>query len=197
MNSHPESFDGLLAAACSWLLVGCAAWSVLICAGALLEAWSRGRFRATAWVGCPPSLSRLLLAGLGVALVSAPGPAAATAPVSAPRGQGVADPSGVTMAGTLPTPARPLGPARVATSQVWVRPGDTLWQLAEDRLKRSASPAEIADLVVHLHQRNRTVIGSDPDLIRPGQRLAYPAQRLAHARLWKPSRAEPTPRGEQ
>lgn len=192
MDSHPDTFDDLLFAVSWWLLMGCAAWSVLICAAAVLEAMSRGRLRATTWVGCPPMLRRLLLAGLGVALASVPGQAAA---VSAQRGPGVADPYGAAAQQTLPVPARPLGPAQTNTTQV-VRPGDTLWRLAELRLPTSAAPAEVADLVARLHRRNRAVIGSDPDLIRPGQRLTYPSLPLAHSRPWNPSRAEPTPRGE-
>ena len=182
MNFDPQSFDGLLFAASWWLLVGCAAWAVLICLAAVLEVMSRGRLRATTWVRCPPVLSRLLLAGLGVALVSVPlpalGPAAA---VSTHRGSGVADPVGAAGQQTLPVPARPLDPAGGGTTTVVVRPGDTLWSLAEHRLPASSSTAEVVDLVARLHRRNSAVIGSDPDLIRPGQRLVSPLPR-AHSR---------------
>ena len=182
MNPHPGTFDDLLVAVASWLLVACAAWSLLICLAAVLEATSRGRFRATAWVGCPRPLSRMLLAGLGVALVSVPlpalGPAAA---VSTHRGSGVADPVGAAGQQTLPVPARPLDPAGGGTTTVVVRPGDTLWSLAEHRLPASSSTAEVVDLVARLHRRNSAVIGSDPDLIRPGQRLVSPLPR-AHSR---------------
>ena len=192
MNLDSHTFDDLLFAVAWWLLVGCAAWSVLICAAAVVEAMSRGRLRATTWVGCPPALRRLLLAGLGVALASVPplGQAAA-----APRGPGLADPHAAAAQQALPVPARPIGPAQTRTTQV-VRAGDTLWHLAELRLPTSASPAEVADLVARLHRRNRVVIGSDPDLIRPGQRLICPSLRLAPARPMNPSPAESTPRGE-
>lgn len=192
MNSDPHTFDELLFEASWWLLVGCAAWSVLICVAAVVEAVSRGRLRATTWVGCPPALRRLLLAGLGVALASVPPLGQA---VAAQRGPGVVDPQAAAAQQALPVPARPLGPAQTQTTQV-VRPGDTLWHLAELRLPTAASAADVADLVARLHRRNRAVIGSDPDLIRPGQRLIFPSLRLAPARPLNPSPAEPTPRGE-
>ncbi len=127
---------------------------------------SSGRLRATAWVGCPRSLRRLLLAGLGVALVRSPGR-------SSPAGDGVRR--------QRPRHSRcrrdPSERSMPTRRQRWSsHPGDTLWQLAADRLRSSASPGEVAALVHDLHHRNRGVIGPDPDLIRPGQRLAVPAR---------------------
>ena len=167
---HPAEFeyDALLLALAAWVLIGCAAWGMLIGVAALVETTSAGRLRATAWVGCPQSLRRLLLAGLGVALVGAgPLQSSATASTEAP----------------LPVPTRPLGtveagtrPAENQGPQVGlvVRPGDSLWRIAEQRLHSSASADEVLALVHRLHHRNRGVIGPDPDLIRPGQRLAVP-----------------------
>lgn len=48
-----------------------------------------------------------------------------------------------------------------------VREGDTLWAIAA----ASTTGADLPRAVVELHQRNRRVIGADPDLIRPGQVL--------------------------
>ncbi len=171
MESLPVTFDDLLFAASAWLLVGCAGWFALICLAAVLEGVSRGRLRATTWVGCPPSLRRLLLAGLGVALVSGPGQAAG-APTQ--RASGGADSQAAAAQQQLPLPARPLGRAPSHTTHVVVRPGDTLWHVAEHRLPALASAAEVTDQVARLHRRNRAVIGPDPDLIRPGQRLVNP-----------------------
>jgi nucleoid-associated protein YgaU len=64
-----------------------------------------------------------------------------------------------------------------------VQAGDTLWAIADARLHRAA-PAEVARLVARIHRANRDVIGADPDLIEPGQRLALPA--LPHPRLPHP-----------
>jgi len=159
---HPagSEYDELLLAMAAWVLVGCAAWAMVIGVAAVVEATSSGRIRATAWVGCPRSLRRLLLTGLGVALVGA-GPVQPQATASAQP--------------PLPVPARPVGSVQAeARPALVVHPGDTLWQLASDRLPPSASPGEVVALVHELHQRNRRVIGHDPDLIRPGQRLAAP-----------------------
>jgi LysM domain len=172
---HPASsrYDDLLLALAAWVLLGCGAWAVVIGIAAAVEATSAGRLPATAWVGCPRSLRRLLLTGLGVALVGAgPLQSSATASAKAP----------------LPVPARPVGATHpdgqagthsedthaVPLPGLVVRPGDSLWRIAEQRLHSSASADEVAALVHRLHHRNRGVIGPDPDLIRPGQRLAVP-----------------------
>jgi hypothetical protein len=159
---HPagSAYDDLLLAVAGWVLLGCGAWALAILVAAVVETTSSGRLRATAWVGCPPSLRRLLLTGLGVALVGA-------GPVQAPA-SAVEQPP-------LPVPARPVGTAQAhPETDLVVRTGDTLWQLASNRLRTSASPRDVATLVEDLHRHNRKVIGPDPDLIRPGQRLAVP-----------------------
>jgi hypothetical protein len=166
-----SEYDALLLAVAAWVLLGCAAWAMLIGIAAVVETTSAGRLPATAWVGCPRSLRRLLLAGLGVALVGAgPLQPSATASAEAP----------------LPVPARPVGTVQAGTrapdnladprSGLVVRPGDSLWRIAEQRLHSSASADEVTALVHRMHHRNRGVIGPDPDLIRPGQRLAVPAR---------------------
>ena len=72
------------------------------------------------------------------------------------------------------------GPADGATSPdpgaspVVVAPGDTLWALAAASLPAGATPAEVQRQVETIHRVNRTVIGPDPDLIRPGQRIDVP-----------------------
>ncbi len=175
---HPAAlgFADLLTALAAWLLVGCACWSTMISAAALVEATTAGRVRATAWVGCPRSLRRVLVAGVGVALVSGvPGPTPVLATATASDS---ANPSGRPAASWhqgLPVPARPVGRMqRNQSPRVVVRPGDTLWHLAADRLRPSASDGEVALLVERIHGRNRELIGPDPDLIHPGQRLAVP-----------------------
>ena len=173
-------FNDLLATVASWLLVGCASWLLLICGAALLEARTAGRLQATAWMGCPPSLRRALLAALGVTLVATPSPAhpatGSGSPdwISSPTGASAPHPALPVPA--LPVPARPVGSMRgTSVACVLVRPGDTLWRLAEHRLPATALPAAVADLVERLHRRNWHVIGPDPDLIHPGQRLVVPA----------------------
>jgi hypothetical protein len=185
-----SDFEGLLTAAASWLLLACASWAVLIGAAAGLEAVTRGRLRATTWVCCPASVRQALLVGVGVALVGVPGTATASTPWTRPAdGQGGAAKSAQL---SLPVPARPLGSAGRGPAREVVQPGDTLWHLAQTHLRTAASPALVADLVSRVHQRNRQVIGPDPDLIRPGQRLVFPAT----SRTQDTHRPAPTPRGE-
>jgi nucleoid-associated protein YgaU len=79
--------------------------------------------------------------------------------------------------------ARPPGRARPgedavpdptpAVETVTVRSGDSLWRIAAAALP-GAEAAEIVAYVAVLHDRNRAVIGDDPDLILPGQRLELP-----------------------
>jgi nucleoid-associated protein YgaU len=174
MSPQPPatSFDHLLLGLAQWVLVGCGAWACLILVAALIEAGTRGRVVATSWVATPPAVRRLLLAGLGVALASgAPGPvSAAIIGGPGPRPAPMVPPGSSV---TLPVPARPVGPA--APQAVVVRPGDTLWKLAASALPERATDAEIASATHRWYARNHRVIGPDPDLIRPGQRLRPPA----------------------
>lgn len=81
--------------------------------------------------------------------------------------------------GGLTLPDRPMTAqvdaqvdAQIAT--VTVRPGDTLWALAADRLPARATSAQIAAASAAWYAANRQVIGPDPDLILPGQILSPP-----------------------
>ena len=72
-----------------------------------------------------------------------------------------------------PAAARASAPAR-GTSYAVVRPGDSLWAIAARDLPDHASPATVAAHWQEIYQANRAVIGADPDLIVPGQRLVLP-----------------------
>jgi nucleoid-associated protein YgaU len=61
-------------------------------------------------------------------------------------------------------------------SPVVVQRGDTLWAIARDRLGPGAEVAATAREVERWHAANREVIGQDPDLIHPGQRLDPPSK---------------------
>jgi nucleoid-associated protein YgaU len=65
-------------------------------------------------------------------------------------------------------------PAAKVTDTVVVRPGDSLWRIAAAHLT-DAAPAEVAAAWPRWWQANRPVIGDDPDLIHPGQRLVAPS----------------------
>jgi nucleoid-associated protein YgaU len=55
-----------------------------------------------------------------------------------------------------------------------VRRGDSLWRITADELGPRATDAEIAERWPEWYGANRRLIGSDPDLIHPGQVLHTP-----------------------
>jgi hypothetical protein len=69
----------------------------------------------------------------------------------------------------VPGRHRPTSPGAVT-----VRHGDTLWALAANHLGPSATNQDIAVEWPRWWSANRDVIGPDPHLIRPGQRLRVP-----------------------
>lgn len=58
--------------------------------------------------------------------------------------------------------------------QVTVRPSDSLWSLCAEELGPLASDVDIATAWPELYRINRSVIGPDPGLLRPGQVLVIP-----------------------
>jgi nucleoid-associated protein YgaU len=90
------------------------------------------------------------------------------------------------------THARPAAPdepvpdhaasAHQHSDPVRVRPGDSLWLLAAQRLGPHASDAQIAAEWPRWYAANRVVVGPDPDLIVPGQVLHVPAPHSQEAR---------------
>jgi nucleoid-associated protein YgaU len=124
---------------------------------------------ADAWRGTPRhvhrGVRRLALVACGMALASAFA-APAHAGTDGPRSDRPADP----LSG-LPLPERAEGPAHPRDHAVVVRPGDTLWALAEHDLPPSATDRQVSAGWQSVYRRNRGVIGPDPDLIQPGQVL--------------------------
>lgn len=164
--------DGALVRICAAVAAVSAAWLGAVGAAVSLEAIGTG----VRLPGVPGSVRRVILATCGVAVA-----AGLTAPAGATTGghdgpQTAVDVVASAIAG-LPLPDRPHGgphrgtqarpgdapPARVLT----VRPGDTLWELAERHLGDGSRWTE-------LYAANRAVVGADPDLIRPAERLRIP-----------------------
>jgi hypothetical protein len=71
----------------------------------------------------------------------------------------------------LPLPDLPIAHD---SRPVVVRPGDTLWGIAEQHLLPDAPDADVLELVGRIHRINRALIGPDPDLIFPGTHLTVP-----------------------
>lgn len=137
--------------------VGCL-WLWLQSMALLSEAWSG----QTGPIRTAPALRRLVALSAGVAVSGA-----LAAPALAQGG----NLDGVRL------PQRPLGSAPVSTNAAptpaaavhVVVPGDSLWSIAQ-RSGARGTPA-IAAEVLRLHQLNREVIGDDPNVLVPGQRL--------------------------
>jgi nucleoid-associated protein YgaU len=69
------------------------------------------------------------------------------------------------------TPSRPR---RTDVGEVVVRRGDSLWDLAARYLGPAATAADVAAEWPRWYAANRQVIGPDPDLLLPGERLVPP-----------------------
>jgi nucleoid-associated protein YgaU len=95
---------------------------------------------------------------------------AAQTPSPPPRTQ----PTEAAAAVHLVTSAPRTGLAAAEPDEVVVRRGDSLWAIAARHLGDGAGAAEIAAAWPRWHAANRHLIGADPDLIRPGQRLRAP-----------------------
>lgn len=144
-----------------------------------------GRTRA----GVPVAVRRVVLAACGVGLVSG----GLVLPAHADDGH-----AGRSVLAGLPVPDRPttlssLGLAfqvaeataqgdhhrpparpRPAVTTVVVQDGDTLWAIAQRQLGAASDDDAVGRACARLYDLNRAVIGDDPDLIHPGQRLRLP-----------------------
>ncbi len=67
------------------------------------------------------------------------------------------------------------GPSAPADSDVVVQSGDSLWSIAASALGPFATDVEVAVAWPEWYRANRSVIGSDPNVILPGQVLQAPA----------------------
>ncbi|MFC6287535.1 LysM peptidoglycan-binding domain-containing protein [Nocardioides sp. GCM10027113] len=162
------AFTDLLVLACEAALACCTLWWWLAATAVVLEA-RRGRTGGCHGRGLPRLLVRALVAACGVAAVSAGPlvlPAQATAPTASADRTGAGPATALTRVSLM-----------VARPVVVVRPGDTLWRLAEQSLAAGATDAAVDRRWRRIHALNRDVIGSDPDLVRPAQRLRLPAPR--------------------
>ena len=131
--------------------------------------------------------------GVGVALGSTGGSAAAANPAPSVAAAAAPQPSALALGG----PVRDLAPradrvqdpapdldwpatspsarhARPPAGRVVVHAGDTLWDITEEHLP-GASEAQVAAAWPAWWAANRDVIGPDPDLLHPGQQLQPPA----------------------
>jgi nucleoid-associated protein YgaU len=152
-----DDFPAAVLALISLVTVVVGAWALLVAVLASIPA-----LRGVAVAGTPRILRGVLFAGVAGAL---------TVPAAEAEDRGVDG---------LRLPDRPLvaGSVEPAVKQstVVVQSGDTLWAIVRDLLGPDADVATTAQAVDRWHHANREVIGPDPDLIHPGQRLAPPSE---------------------
>jgi LysM domain len=158
-------------------LIGCAVWAWAATTATVLEAGRGVRASAAPW-RLPSGVRRVVLAACGVALVGGlASPALAAGP-----GHGRHLLAGLPLPdrATAPrhhqpeaVPGRPSGPS---SHKVVVSPGDSLWSIATADLPRGASDARVTARWHAVYAANLPVIGPDPDLLEPGQRLRLPGK---------------------
>jgi hypothetical protein len=137
----------------------------------------------------PRAIRQAVALTLGVGLVTA-GASTATADPGPARPGDAASSTGAAVDWPVQPSAGPSPPAvsppahgeppssgDPVNAVVLVGPGDSLWAIAAERLGPGATSGEIAAAVAAWYQANHDVIGPDPDLIHPGQRLAPPPPR--------------------
>jgi hypothetical protein len=162
-------------AACVLLL--CAVWAWLGLSATVVEAWRGVPARHRPCWHLPHGVRRVVLAACGVAVASS----AVTVGVSSAA---LADATGhrhlhgAALLSGLPLPDRAVAPTSRAnqprTRKVVVRAGDSLWSIASRDLPDDAPDPAIAARWHAIYAANRVVIGPDPDLLEPGQRLLLP-----------------------
>ncbi|MCW2673333.1 MAG: hypothetical protein JWP14_1922 [Frankiales bacterium] len=74
----------------------------------------------------------------------------------------------------VPVDPHPRRSAVPASSEVVVHTGDSLWAIAQRELGTDATQRQVARAWPRWWTANRAVIGDDPDLIHPGDRLTAP-----------------------
>lgn len=177
-SSAGNSVEDALVALAAAALVGCGAWLWLVTTVTAVEAWRRGTVHADQG----GLTRRLVLLGCGAVVA-----AGVTGSPAAAEG-GTLEAPAVSLLAGLPLPERAAAPATAERRPVVspgghpteepratvVRPGDSLWRIAERRLPPGAEPAVVDAAWRRLHSHNRAAV-TDPDLIHPGQRLVLPA----------------------
>lgn len=167
-------FDDLLVAACSAALLAAMSWLWVITTVTVADL-ARGRAPRTR----SGQAQRIVLVLCGIAVSTA---VATPASAQAPGSPAVVPPTGAHLLTGLPVPDRVTAPVadhsdpppahpRAADVHV-VSAGESLWSIAS---QRAGNRQSVESAWRELWQHNHELVGPDPDLIRPGQRLRIPS----------------------
>jgi nucleoid-associated protein YgaU len=130
-------------------------------------------------VAAPPKAAATTLPKATPTTAVAPTKAPVVAPTAAPTTPPVAKPPVAKPVAVPPVTAPQVGGTVAKQAYTFkIARGDTLWQLTKQTLSdtgRSTSNANVASFVARLYQSNSGVIGSDPNVIVPGQTVVWPA----------------------
>lgn len=165
-TTGPDAVSDLLLLACCAGAAAAALWLWWVTTCVVAEVLGGRTPASHGWV------RRSILIACGVVALSG-----VTGAHAAPSLDGLPLPDRSTSPATAEADTRPTQTvAAPVVERVTVLPGDTLWSLARARLGARADDADVATYVAALHAHNHDVIGTDPDLIRPGQVLGLPAR---------------------
>ena len=170
---------GLAAAAVCLAACWASAVTGLVCVQLLRH--RAGEQRPDRIAGVPAPVRRLVLRACGVAVASGLAGGLALSPAGATPGSLERDRPSTPSTSVASSPALATTPvaASVPEDRRVVRPGDSLWRIAEAELLRrhghEPTVAEVAAYWPRIHAANRALVGPDPDLVRPGVPLVLPA----------------------
>jgi len=103
-----------------------------------------------------------------------PQPSAAIPPARADQAAPAPTDGPMTAEPAAAPPAASTAPAPAGRGAVTVRPGDSLWSIAKAAMPAPATDSEIDTAWRAWYAANEAVIGSNPNLIEPGQLLSAP-----------------------
>jgi nucleoid-associated protein YgaU len=162
------------------LLLGCATWWWMATTVVVVEATCGVAVEARGRHGVPASVRRVVLAACGVTLAGALAQPSYAVSAQTHLGDRPCHQRAHHGLAGLPLPDRAAAPRhggrpghRRSTHEtvVVVTPGDTLWAIAVRGLPPGSPDARIAVRWHAIYAANRSLIGPDPNLIVPGQRL--------------------------
>ena len=170
---HRQPLDVALTEIAALALLGCAVWMWAATTAVVVEVLRRRVATSPCQHVVPAGVRRVVLAACGVALA---GGLAQPSYAGGPQAHHPHVHHRPSALSGLPLPDRAVVAPPAARRTVRVRPGDTLWSLAARDLPPGSPDALVAARWHAIYAANRALIGPDPDVITPGQRLRLPGK---------------------